>query len=260
MLDLENIDDVGLCSRFFARLPTADIVFTEVGRYHPLTNRPPLRAGERYLVYRNAKYLITLTERLRVANTGHVPAALLGGHYRLALRSRHEVLYERAGAAAERVNLQDFLENLAHPARLRLAVWQGVPLDRRDVLEKLPFLAGGRATFSLSGSLALEVHLPEDPTYQLWFDSIVSSQDADLEIALYDKQGSVLSREMLHLPAGTPIRYHRVLERPGRATVFTMKLTQVHGEATVSIEDVRVLGQPPGLRRYLETELLHTRR
>jgi hypothetical protein len=35
MLDLENIDELGICSRFYAQLPTRDVFFTEVGRYAP---------------------------------------------------------------------------------------------------------------------------------------------------------------------------------------------------------------------------------
>jgi hypothetical protein len=47
MLDAENIDDLGICSRFYAELPTRDVFFTEVGRFMPLTNHDARSAGSR---------------------------------------------------------------------------------------------------------------------------------------------------------------------------------------------------------------------
>ena len=55
MLDLDNIDNLGLCSRFFADVPTTDVYMTEVGRFEPPTNRPVHRAGEAYLLVPRAE-------------------------------------------------------------------------------------------------------------------------------------------------------------------------------------------------------------
>ena len=51
MLDVNNIDDLGICSRFPADVPSTDIYFTEVGRYSPLTNKKTLRPVEAYFLY-----------------------------------------------------------------------------------------------------------------------------------------------------------------------------------------------------------------
>jgi hypothetical protein len=78
LLDAENIDDLGICSRFVAALPTTDLYFTAVGRYSPLTNQPVLRAPHAYLLYQNVQFLIARIDLLLKAN-GHVPDTLLDG-------------------------------------------------------------------------------------------------------------------------------------------------------------------------------------
>ncbi|HSL22251.1 MAG TPA: hypothetical protein VK886_12005 [Vicinamibacterales bacterium] len=257
LLDLENIDDVGLCSRFFANLPTADVIFTDVGRYHRLTDRPPLTAGERYLVYRDAEYLITLTDRLRHANDGHLRGGVLGGHYALVHQSRHEVMYQRVNRPRTDYQVRHFLENLAHPARVRMAARQGVPVRRAEMLEALPFLAVGQATYPLAESLVFELHLNGDPVYELWINSITATADARLSMTLY-AEGRATFREDLPLPAGQSQRFHRELPHAGRAEVFTMQIAAGSRGATVTINDVRVLGQPPALRAHVEAELFRS--
>jgi hypothetical protein len=46
MLGARNIDDLGICTKFYAKLPTTDIVFTEAGRYSPLTGAAARRASD----------------------------------------------------------------------------------------------------------------------------------------------------------------------------------------------------------------------
>jgi hypothetical protein len=65
MLDLENIDDLGICSRFYADLPTTDTFYTEVGMYEPLTAGRVMHAGEAYLLYQNAQYLLVRSDLVR---------------------------------------------------------------------------------------------------------------------------------------------------------------------------------------------------
>ncbi len=70
MLDLDNVDDLGICSRFYAELPTTDVWFTEVGRYAPLTDRRSLRATDAYLLYRDVPFVMVRDDLIRNANDG----------------------------------------------------------------------------------------------------------------------------------------------------------------------------------------------
>ena len=59
LLDVENIDDLGICSAFIAKLPTTDVYYTAVGRYSPVTNTPILRTAHAYLLHHDVRFLIT---------------------------------------------------------------------------------------------------------------------------------------------------------------------------------------------------------
>jgi hypothetical protein len=258
MLDLDNIESLGLCSRFFARLPTADVIFTEVGRYHALTGRPALRAGTRYLLYRRPKYLVSFRRYLLNANSGHVPTELLGGHFRLVLESTHQVLYERVEQPLPPASPELFLENLAHPARVRMAAMRGARIEPGLVRDALPFLWTETGTYPVDGSLSFEFHVGEDPVFELWIDSIRTTADADVVISLRGTQGETV-QDRLHLAAGQPLRYHRRLERPVAGGVFVISVAAAARDAAVALQDLRVLGQTPALRAYIEKELFGER-
>jgi hypothetical protein len=57
MLGACNIDDLGIVTKCYAKLPTTDMVFTEVGRHSPLTGRPVLTASETYTLSRAPRLL-----------------------------------------------------------------------------------------------------------------------------------------------------------------------------------------------------------
>jgi len=255
MLDLENIDDLGIASRFFAALPTADVIFTEIGRYHPLTSRRALSAGEVYLTHRDARYLVIWTHMLANANSGHVPTTLLDGHFQLRQRSAHQLLYERARPPAV-VAQRDFLENLAHPGNVEFAALKGRRLADDQVLESLPFLTGETARYAATEPVRVELHLPGDPVYRLWIDGIESSHGATLIVTMHDERGVQSFRDRMEIAPGQSTRYDRLLEAPVNGAVFTLDVVPTgSGGGTLTLRDVRVLGQSPELRDHLEKEL-----
>ena len=69
MLDLENVDDLGICSYFVARLPTTDVFYTGVGRYSPLNNDPVVRTAHAYLLYQDVQFILTPRDLLKKQTT-----------------------------------------------------------------------------------------------------------------------------------------------------------------------------------------------
>ena len=66
----------------------------------------------------------------------------------------------------------EFRENLAHPARIRLAALAGTPVDRAAVHQELTFLRAGVDQYSIGDGLVFQLHLPEDPVHALWIDEL----------------------------------------------------------------------------------------
>lgn len=255
MLDLQNLDDLGVTSRFFAALPTGDVTFTEVGRYHALTNRPPLRAGLRYLVHREPRYLISWRHLIANANGSRVPPELLGGHFRLVLESAFQVVYERTGPAPP-FEPDDFVENIAHPARHRRASLRGSAVPRAAVRERLPFLTSESADYDLSDPLTVEVHLDGSPVYEIWIDRLSADKAVDITLTLHGAAGQPVFRDRVRVGPDMPLRYHREIDQGPAGAVFTLAATPANpGGARLTINDVRVLGQPPDLREHIEEEV-----
>jgi hypothetical protein len=103
LLDVENIDDLGICSRFVAAMPTTDVYFTAVGRYSPLTNQPVLRTAHAYLLYQDVKFLVARTDLLGKANGERVPDVLLDGLFtRVAFDAKEiNAIYRRTDKPAD---------------------------------------------------------------------------------------------------------------------------------------------------------------
>jgi hypothetical protein len=136
MLDLENIDELGICSRFYAQLPTRDVFFTEVGRYAPLTPKPIVEGTEAYLLHRDVQFVIQGIKLLRGANSGRVPEQLMGGYYTLVdTIEGSEAIYRRTERDASEYKREPrlFTENLAHAANVRQASLDGQPVPYRDI-------------------------------------------------------------------------------------------------------------------------------
>src|SRR6185436_11132212 len=65
VLDVENIDMLGLTSRFVGSAPAEDAILTDVGRYYPLTHEPPYHAVHAYLVFREPGLIVVRSSWMR---------------------------------------------------------------------------------------------------------------------------------------------------------------------------------------------------
>ncbi|MEO7271732.1 MAG: hypothetical protein ABI211_06960, partial [Vicinamibacterales bacterium] len=79
---------------------------------------------------------------------------------------------------------------------------------------------------------------------------------ATLIVTMHDAQGVQSFRERIEIPAGHGTQYDRRLEAPIKGAVFTlMVVPALSADGTVTLRDVRVLGQSPELRDHIEKEL-----
>lgn len=263
MLGLDNIDDLGITSRFFATLPTPDVIFTDVGRYYPLSARPPLRAGEAYLAYRDAAHLVIWRHMIANANGGRVPPVLLGGQYRLAFESDFQVVYDRAQPPAS-LGPDEFLESLTHPATVRLAARQGVTIPRGRLQQELPFLTGDTHREALDSPLTYEFHLPAGKVHGIWIDRLAATVDTGVTLTIRGATGATLFREEVPLASASPVHYHRTFEVPIDGAIVVVSTSgsmgPTGGAPTLEISDLRVLGQTPRLREQVLRELFSANR
>jgi hypothetical protein len=256
MLDLENFDDLGICSRFVARLPTTDVVFTEVGRYSPLTNKTAVRAAHAYLLYRAPEFLIEPLDNLRSANGGGIPEAVLRGHYGLVVGDRRgqAAVFRRVSPAPEfQTNPATFLENLATPSRI-VRAFDGSDVPAGERLTRLAFLADGALDRQFSGSVSYDVVFARSdlPIYELDLEGAWSRTDVAMAIALDDTAGHAVVREERVLAADQST--HLTLSWPEgiRAAELVLKLENTKpGGTRVILHDLRVQGQSPELAAYV---------
>jgi hypothetical protein len=256
MLDADNVDDLGVCSRFVAHLPTTDVVFTEVGRYSPLTNRPALRAAHAYLLALAPEFIIEPYDNLDSANGGNIPETVLRSHYRRLLVDRHAqaVVYKRTpgGLDGYRTDPNVFLENVAHPSHL-IRAYDGDVIGRGQFLHRLPFLADGTLDRSFSGRLSYEATFGtvDIPVYELDVLNIWARTDVRLTISLMNAKGDIAAREELVVgPSGAQI----LREWPDgvRASQVAMQLEAMDSAPTrVILHDMRVQGQTPEFAAYV---------
>ena len=208
LLDLNNIDDLGLCSRFYASLPSTDVYFTEGGRYVALTNKPRLRVHEAYLLYRNAQFILSGTDVLRRANGTAIPSRLLGDRDQLATTdARHDfAVYRRIEQPPEEITAapRTFVENVAHVSYLRRAAIDGAPVDSRDYAWRFPFLRDGTANFQFTGSFSIDVQFAraDERVYAVSIDEV-------------RQPGKPRSPSRSLVPAGASSRRSPCRSRPG---------------------------------------------
>ncbi len=245
MLDVDNIDALGLCSRFIARLPTTDVVFTEAGRYSPLTNAAALRVANAYLLYRAPDYILAPRGNIRAANRGELPPRILRGHYLKLFAIPHTpaVLYARSPEPLDefRSSRRVFLENLAHPSHLRYAANDGV-IPSSQYLARLPFLADGTLDRTFSGLIRYDVVFAEtdEPIYELDVDGIWSRTAVDVALTLWSADGAMVRKEVRHVAANRPERVRVVWPAGIGAAQLTLALDTGSPIATrVMLRDLR---------------------
>jgi arabinofuranosyltransferase len=255
LLELDNLDNLGLCSRFYARLPTRDVIFTEVGRYTALTNKPALRATEMFMLRHQPRYILETVHLLRVAN-GEVPSQILGGRYRLAyVDPRDEAaVYEPAAPLDAAVHDPSrYYENLAHPANLREARIGAAVLPRRRYLPELRYLAEQTLTRDINDSYAAVLTLPEDSVVsEIFVDRVQTSVDGRAVLALFDGTREVYTHQA-ETEATRAEEWHLVLPLPIRADRVMLTVSTV-APGLMRLGDLRVLGQTPTLRAFITEE------
>jgi hypothetical protein len=262
MLDLNNIDDMGLCSRFHADLPSTDLYFTETGRYTPLTNRQAIRAGHAYLLYQDALFVMSRTDILERANGGVIPAGLFGGYYDLVATDAHRenAIYRRSGKPAGEFarNPGAFTENLAHVSYLRSASVGGASLSPRDFVARLPFLHDEGGTVEAAGSFVMDVVFAasDERVREVTIAELRMAGAGTLRITLLGTGGRVAARESFAIEAGHAQSIRAAMQPGTAASRLVLELSQAEGPVTrARLTDVRVQGQTPALERFISERL-----
>jgi len=261
LLDAENIDDLGICSSFEARLPTTDVYFTEVGRYAPLMDAPVFNAVDAYLLYRNVRLIIGRTDLLTGGNRGTIPATILGGYFRLQSvdASGENAIYVRTEKSADEYQRDpaSFQEDLIHTSRIQRADLDGEVLHDDRVGPAFPFLRWQSGTLAVHGTsrLALRFSAHDEDVMTLYAGGLSASAPVDLTFSVFGESGRLTASEdatagsaratLLHpFPAGTR----------GRLLVIDMHAHQP--DATVTLSDLRLNGQSAALKQYVTRTLL----
>ena len=254
LLDLENIDDLGICSRFVARLPTTDVYYTGVGRYSPLTNEPVLRTAHAYLLYQDVRVLMAPADLLWKANHGTFPETLLDGFFtRVAVdASRRNVIYDRTSKSADRYRHDPavFTENLAHPSRLTRASVDALTIDPARFGRDLPVLREQAQTFGANAQITLGLGQQDSEVSALYIGNATSSGAGELVLSLFDGAG----RETLRRTIAIASPSMTVLERFDGVAARMASVT-FHGAGEVKLTDMRIEGQSPALRAYIRSAL-----
>lgn len=261
LLDAENIDDLGICSRFVAGMPTTDVYFTTVGRYSPITNQPVLRTAHAYLMYQDVKFLIVRADLLFKANSEQLPDALLDGLFTRAAMdaSGTNVIYRRTDKPADayRRDPSWFTENLVHLTMLRRAEIDGRAVAPAAFGPELPFLRELTRVFARGPEIDLGFGKQDADVMALYIGRLTSPGSGTLTLSLADDSGRVTLRRTLPFTAGSTAIYDR-FEAPARARAVSIKVDTTGGEG-VKITDLRLEGQSAALRDYIRRMLVFPR-
>jgi hypothetical protein len=262
MFDAENVDDLGICTRFIAYLPTADDVHTEVGRYAALTNKPSIRAAHAYLLYREPRLLITRGDLVRHANANHAPEFLLDYRYRAVAydAAGDNVVYIRTDVPVEpfRQEPRRFLENLVHVSSLRHAMLREAVVPPKAYLREFPYLydGTGHITFRDGDALDLTFGPPESDAYEIHFDELAASAPVTFLLQLRSSDGRVTYRQEIQVTPDTPAHSHLLLPDAIPAARFTLQaITHNSDPVTVRLTDLRIQGQRRALAAYIQQTL-----
>jgi hypothetical protein len=255
MLKARNVDDLGICTKFYAKLPTTDVVFTEVGRYSPLTPRAALRASEAYTVSRAPRLLLEPGGNLRAANRGTVPPTILRGTYRLLFSTATVVGYEPAGTIDPPRRPRDYLENVAHISHLRRASVDGRVVSVAEYRTRLSYLAGGRGRleFAAADNADFTFSDADEDVFELFVGGARSVEGGSLVILLRNAKGAPVRRDEMPLAPNTTGTMHICFESAVQASAMSIVFKPAGpGARTVDLDDVRVQGHTPALRRFLQ--------
>ncbi len=259
MLDAENVDDLGICSRFYAQLPTLGVFFTEVGRYAPLTTAPVVEATEAYLLYQDVPLLIQRADLLRSGNGGRVPATLIGGYYELIESvGDTDAIYRRSGrdAAVYKQDPSAFTENLAHVARLRSASLGGKSVAYRDIPPRFPFLRQRSGRLTAAGRGLFEVRFADADVgvSELFVNAVSADAPVTLTFELASSDGTVRFTTAREVGPGAPGQMSVAVPPGTRAAALRVTQSGTN-PLSVELDDLRVLGQSRELAAYIRSRL-----
>jgi len=265
MLDAENIDDLGICSRFYAELPTRDVFFTEVGRFMPLTNNDTRSAGLSYLLYRRPALIIEREDLLRPSNNLEIPPYILGGAYQLWFEDsvRNAAVYAPTSSdvSAYRRDRRLYLENVAHVSHLSRVTENGRNLTFAESEHALAFVRESWREIVVTRDYSLELHFDTGavPVYELHIERLHSVQPAVVVLTLWDGKGISVHEERVELHAGEWSGLHVVLPAPVAAATATLTITgPPEGATKVVVDDLRVQAQPQALEHYVADRIIGT--
>jgi len=255
MLDARNIDDLGICTKFYGKQGTTDVVFTEVGRYSPLTARPVLGASETYTLSRSPKLLLAPGGNLRAANRDVVPDVVLGGAYRLLFSTNAVAAYGPIGSPATFRDPHRYLENVAHISHLRKAQVNGQVLRTADYRAGLSYLYGRKARLTFDDRYVADFTFSADDVdvYEVYVGAIRSAQPASIVLMLENEAGQVVFRDSFELASNEWRAVWADLGDGTKSAALSIAITShAPGLQAVDIDDVRVQGQTPALKHFVE--------
>jgi hypothetical protein len=257
LLDVENVDMLGLTSPFVGRAPTVDAIFTDVGRYYPLTHEPAHHAVHAYLVHQQPALIVVRTRWMRSANRGRIPPQILRGYFELVHETPMFVLYRRSSRPSnpDRIAAGGFLENLAHPAYAARIAINDARVTPGGAIEAVPSLWLSTGHEVVAGpEWTLHVDPRESaPVHELYIEGHAPPEDVRLEIRLAAAGRPTLRFEHV-ARAGQPLLFeHRLVERHPIDTVEIRFTSLGPAAARFHLRAIRVMGQTAALRRHLTT-------
>jgi len=262
MLELENIDTLGICSRFYAEMPTRDVFFTEVGRYSPLTDAHAINAAQAYLLYQDVPFLIERRDLLFKANGGRVPGTVMNGYYAITSDAASaDVIYQRTDrdASEYRRNPRIFFENLAHVAYLRSASINGEVIAPKAMVSRLPFLRQDIAHVGLPhGHYVLDATFADGDVDVSEIDVARIASDAHVVMTLELRSADGTSRdvERIEVAGGVPREFVSRLPGPVKVNRLVLRIDGgTTADASVWLTDMRVQGQSAALAHYIQDRL-----
>ena len=257
MLGFENIDMLGLTSRFVGSSPSQDAIYTDVGRYYPLSHEPAHHTVHAYLVYREPALIVVRKTWMKSANRGRIPPEVLGGHYAVMRETTTFVIYQRTDQAVNpaRLRADGFLENLAHPAYADRVAVNGVEVPVGVAAEQVPSLVhGGEQTVIVNPRWSLRVDLRDEaPVHEIFVEGTAPAKDVRMEVVIVAAEGGTSQRFDSIVRAGESILLRRTLDVRHPAAAVEVRFVSVDGdEARFELRAVRIMGQTEDLRDHLE--------
>ena len=259
MLDVENIDMLGLTSRVIGAMPTADAVHTDVGRYYPLTHRPAYNAVHAYLLSREPQVIVARRSWMATANAGRVPESILNGHYTVVAGTPRFVVYGRSRQPLNPLRTQrtGFLENVAHPAYAERIAINGLRQRLDLAQERLPYLwqgGGGEIVAAPVWHLHVDTR-GHEPVHEVLLEAAAPAEPLRIRITLSGPGPAGTWRREVDAPAGQPVRVWETSAAPIPTDRIDLHITSETGAPVrLHLAAFRVMGQTDRLRRHLERE------